>query len=78
MSKTTKSRKPNENIAVRIVLTILIWFLGCAMIVPFIWKAFSRSAGVRLMPMISGRKAMDSQPMSSPLIFFISAAESRL
>ena len=47
MSKTTvKTRKPNENIAVRIVLTILIWFLGCAMIVPFIWMLSTSFKGI--------------------------------
>ena len=44
--KAAKSHKPSENIAVRIVLTILIWFMGIAMIVPFIWMLSTSFKGI--------------------------------
>ena len=44
--KASKSRKPNENIAVRIVLTLLIWFMGLVMIVPFVWMLSTSFKGI--------------------------------
>ncbi len=47
MSGTSiRSRKPNENILVRIVLTFIIWGAGIAMIIPFIWMLSTSFKGV--------------------------------
>ena len=47
MSKTTvKSRKPNENHIVRIVLTLVIWGVGIAMIIPFVWMLSTSFKGI--------------------------------
>ena len=45
-AKSAKSRKPTENVAVRIALTILIWFMGIAMIVPFVWMLSTSFKGI--------------------------------
>lgn len=45
-TKSARSRKPTENVAVRVVLTILIWFMGIAMIVPFVWMLSTSFKGI--------------------------------
>ena len=45
-TKSARSRKPTENVVVRVVLTILIWFMGIAMIVPFVWMLSTSFKGI--------------------------------
>lgn len=45
-TKSARSRKPTWNVAVRVVLTILIWFMGIAMIVPFVWMLSTSFKGI--------------------------------
>ena len=44
--KAKKTRKPNESITVKIFLSILIWGMGLAMIVPFVWMLSTSFKGV--------------------------------
>ena len=45
-TKSLKRRKPGDSLAVRIVLTALIWGMGLLMIVPFIWMLSTSFKGM--------------------------------
>jgi len=45
-TKSLKRRKPGDSMAVRIVLTALIWGMGLLMIVPFIWMLSTSFKGM--------------------------------